>query len=269
MLQYSNLNRVMEAETISTNAASLKSQMSRVNLIKKMFLFCVMLCFSAGAWGQSFIITGKLKSGKPITISIDIAEKKLFVLMESGYDFSIKIERMRVIDIGEQGSGRKRVDLYLEDWKTGEDKGDMRYFMIAPEIVYWSDNDMIIGALEIPIENLKEFSISALVNAVNASKNGTTINPPTVSVGQQVQITNSGKTYTSINEGNCLTWPNDEIKLKAGSWEWGEYNFDPQIGMKGKVVHITKHCDNGKVIYILLINNKFYVPIQAAGVRLL
>ena len=44
--QFSSLDRVMEAETISKNEASPKSQMSRRNIIQKVFFLFTVLCNS-------------------------------------------------------------------------------------------------------------------------------------------------------------------------------------------------------------------------------
>ena len=91
---------------------------------------------------------------------------------------------------------------------------------------------------------------------------------PTASIGQQVEIIKENA-YSSINETDCLTWPNNEIKSKAGKEEWDKFGFIPKNGMKGQIISITRHCDSGRITYILLINNKFYVPISAADIKVL
>ena len=57
MKQLGNLNRVMEADTISKNGRSLKSHTSRKNILRMSVLLCVLFCVSAGAWGQTYKFT--------------------------------------------------------------------------------------------------------------------------------------------------------------------------------------------------------------------
>ena len=94
-------------------------------------------------------------------------------------------------------------------------------------------------------------------------------NVPTDANGRQAEIINAGRIRPTINQGNSLIWPNNDIKSKAGRNEWERFGFEPKTGMKGQVISTTKLCSIGRLIYILLIDNKFYVPIDADAVRLL
>ena len=94
-------------------------------------------------------------------------------------------------------------------------------------------------------------------------------NAPTDANGRQVEIIDAGKIYPTINETDCLIWPNNDIKSKAGRDEWDRFGFEPKTGMKGQIISTAEGCSNGVLIYILLINSEFYVPIGAVGVRLL
>jgi len=64
MEQFGNFNRVMEAGTISKNGASLKSQMSRRNIVQKTLLFFAALCVSIASTFAQDVIT--LKNGNDI-----------------------------------------------------------------------------------------------------------------------------------------------------------------------------------------------------------
>ncbi len=83
------------------------------------------------------------------------------------------------------------------------------------------------------------------------------------SIGDTVQIADTGGIYTGINRVDCLMWPSEDAKQRGGVDSWGSYY--PTGGETGYVIGISAHCDSGIEILILDING-YIVPIAAESV---
>jgi hypothetical protein len=71
-------------------------------------------------------------------------------------------------------------------------------------------------------------------------------------------------------QGNRIfTWKNDEIMNNAGIETWKKSNFYPENGMVGEIVDSFLNPIFDFKIYVLLIENKFYVPISENGIKLI
>ena len=81
---------------------------------------------------------------------------------------------------------------------------------------------------------------------------------------QKIEITHAGHIYSTLSE-DCLNWPSTQISNKARKSEWEKYGYYPSNGDKGVIIGEFEHC-SGHTIYIVKINNKYYVPIKTEGV---
>lgn len=85
-----------------------------------------------------------------------------------------------------------------------------------------------------------------------------------------------------IDKGECLSTlnvpPADKvidwsgylnIKPYAGNNEWAKYGFYPSNGLIGEIVGIISNPFWGFDMYILYINEKYYVPMSVNGIRFL
>ncbi len=81
---------------------------------------------------------------------------------------------------------------------------------------------------------------------------------------EMAEITNTGELYTTINQGECLPWPDPQLKSKAGQKSWNGYY--PRSGEKGPIVWSATHCNGKTRVYVLKIKGHF-VPIGERGVR--
>jgi len=81
---------------------------------------------------------------------------------------------------------------------------------------------------------------------------------------QKVKITNAGSIYSTLPE-SCLDWPSDDIYNKSRSSEWKKHDYYPENGDRGVIIGTFEHC-NGYDIYIIKVDDKYYVPIGKKGV---
>ena len=134
MLQFRNSSRVMEAETISKNDASSKSQMSRRNIMQKTFLFIAALCVSVSSTFAQDIIT--LKNGEDIQAlvqeigEVDIKYKKID--NPNGPNYTLKKSEILII---RYVNGSK--DIFSEEEKSVEKKD----FSISDSLSLKSNNN--------------------------------------------------------------------------------------------------------------------------------
>lgn len=82
---------------------------------------------------------------------------------------------------------------------------------------------------------------------------------------QAIKIVNAGKIYSTLSEG-CLDWPSNDIYERARNSEWKKYGYYPKAGDRGVIVGTFEHC-SGYDIYLIKVNDKYYVPIGIAGVE--
>ena len=78
---------------------------------------------------------------------------------------------------------------------------------------------------------------------------------------------------THSNMTNLVQWPDPVYKARANRGNWKQWN--PEVGMEGKVVHVWRpfHRDSkqrsylDKTIFLVLIEDRYYVPINESGVE--
>jgi hypothetical protein len=85
---------------------------------------------------------------------------------------------------------------------------------------------------------------------------------------RRVRIISTGPVYSTINATDCLSWPSEEIKGKAGEGEGGWGNFYPSIGDEGEVIWASRHCDQPVTVYLLDLGD-YFVPIGERGIEFL
>jgi len=82
-------------------------------------------------------------------------------------------------------------------------------------------------------------------------------------------ILDSGECVSTINGQKSYNWKNETIMNLAGKTEWFKYNFYPSNGLIGEVVDVFENPIWNFKIYVLFINDKFYVPMSENGIKLL
>ena len=84
---------------------------------------------------------------------------------------------------------------------------------------------------------------------------------------QYVVITNRKQVLSTINGDKKYRWPNENIMNLAGFSTWKKDNFYPLDGMVGNVIcKLYNNIDSSYAI-IILIDDKFYVPITELGIK--
>jgi len=83
--------------------------------------------------------------------------------------------------------------------------------------------------------------------------------------GDPVEIVDVGEIFTDANDGDCFTWPSDDVKQRGGQSSWGSYT--PAKGDAGVVVHVTQRCSDSVPVLILDVGG-YIVPIKASAVTL-
>lgn len=120
---------------------------------------------------------------------------------------------------------------------------------------------------DLTIQNL-EITILELKNELNKyEKNYTTNIAPLTR--PRAEIINSNEIFSTINQRDGEIWINDAVKCEAGISEWRKTGFEPKNGMIGEIIdsftHLNKYC----LIYVIFIDDKYYVPIAANGIKIL
>ncbi len=91
--------------------------------------------------------------------------------------------------------------------------------------------------------------------------------PPPAPAKKTATITDAGELYSTINTGDCVTWPNEHVKTHAGSDSWGDWY--PKNGMSGAVVGTSSHCSDSSVtVYIIDFGDSHYAALNNKGVAL-
>lgn len=82
-----------------------------------------------------------------------------------------------------------------------------------------------------------------------------------------------------IDKGECISqlykfpqipWPEQFLKSKACKEEWAKTNFYPSNGLVAEVPYIIEKNMNLKIdidIYILKINEEYFVPMTGKGIK--
>lgn len=103
---------------------------------------------------------------------------------------------------------------------------------------------------------------------INSCYEGTQKNQSNISedsIGLKGVITDVNYIYPTISNQDCLTWNSQSVKKEAQEYKWRLNNYYPKKGDEGIIVHLTEHCDTGKSIAILKVEEN-YVPIETSGI---
>lgn len=84
---------------------------------------------------------------------------------------------------------------------------------------------------------------------------------------QFAEIIDKGGCYSTLNAVPELQWPDHKLKQLANRDEWSKYNFYPSNGLVGEITYTLKY--GNQQIIILRINNRYYVPMSAGGIRII
>lgn len=77
-----------------------------------------------------------------------------------------------------------------------------------------------------------------------------------------VEIVDKGECLSSLNDNADFNWPEIRLKNLACRTEWNKHNFYPQNGLVAEI-----YCPLENWGYIILINDRFYVPMTKKGVK--
>lgn len=78
------------------------------------------------------------------------------------------------------------------------------------------------------------------------------------------EIIDRGECCSTLNDNPYFKWPEIRLKNLACRNEWNRHNFYPSNGLVGEI-----YCKLDNWGYILLINDKFYVPMTKRGLNII
>ena len=78
------------------------------------------------------------------------------------------------------------------------------------------------------------------------------------------EIIDKGECCSTMNDNPNFKWPESRLKNLACRNEWNKYNFYPSNGLVAEI-----YCKLDSWGYILLINDKFYVPMTKKGIKII
>jgi hypothetical protein len=84
------------------------------------------------------------------------------------------------------------------------------------------------------------------------------------------EIIDRGECISQIQNFSQIPWPDNKMKSLACKQEWLKHDFYPQNGLVAEIVHSVPRDLSIKVdvnLYILKINDKFYVPMTEKGIK--
>lgn len=84
------------------------------------------------------------------------------------------------------------------------------------------------------------------------------------------KITDKGECLATLYTFPQITWPESFLKDIANRNEWLKYNFYPSNGLVAEIPYIIKRDLSKQIdidIYILRINERFYVPMTIKGIK--
>lgn len=192
---------------------------------------------------------------KDVAIGIrSIVTRKIKEREEQFSDFFQEIDSLR------EEKEKLNAELEKSRKKQAELKERMKQTSEVELLKAISNKDAQIQRQEITIRELK---IALNENDIRASDVDASLKD------KKAKIINTGQIYSTIDGRNEFKWRNEEIMFKAGKSEWKKTGFYPNNGMTGEIVDSFKHTDNNKLIYVLKIEDEYYVPIGAHGVELL
>lgn len=76
------------------------------------------------------------------------------------------------------------------------------------------------------------------------------------------EIIDKGECLSTLHLNASISWPDQNLKRLANREEWSKYDFYPSNGLVGEIIHMIN-----STIYILKINNKYFVPMSKDGIR--
>lgn len=84
------------------------------------------------------------------------------------------------------------------------------------------------------------------------------------------EIIDKGECISQLYKFSQIPWPEQSLKNLACKEEWGKTNFYPSNGLVAEIPYIIEKNMNLMIdidIYILKINNKYYVPMTLKGIK--
>ena len=85
-----------------------------------------------------------------------------------------------------------------------------------------------------------------------------------------VEITDRGECLATLYTFPQIPWPEPFLKQVACREEWSKSNFYPHNGLVAEIPYVIKKNMSLKIdidIYILKINEKYYVPMTIKGIK--
>jgi hypothetical protein len=86
------------------------------------------------------------------------------------------------------------------------------------------------------------------------------------------KITDKGECLSTLYTFPQIQWPKPFLKSVACKDEWAKEDFYPSNGLVGEIAYIIKKDMSQRIdidIYILKINDKFYVPMSRKGLKII
>ncbi|MEZ4366011.1 MAG: hypothetical protein R2939_06955 [Kofleriaceae bacterium] len=84
--------------------------------------------------------------------------------------------------------------------------------------------------------------------------------------GQERIIIDTASIYPALGRTACGTWPSPELATRADAATWRRDGFRPVAGDRGRVVGLVQHCQHGRAIYLLEVDDQI-VAIDVDGTR--
>lgn len=84
------------------------------------------------------------------------------------------------------------------------------------------------------------------------------------------EIIDRGECLSTLNTFHQIPWPKPFLKKIACREEWAKSDFYPRNGLVAEIPYIIKKDMSLKIdvdIYILRINEEFYVPMTLKGIK--
>lgn len=80
------------------------------------------------------------------------------------------------------------------------------------------------------------------------------------------KIINKGECFSTLDYVNGINWKEPSMQNIACKSEWEKHNFYPSNGLVGEIVDSFYSEFMGVQVYVLKINDKFFVPMSEKGI---
>lgn len=87
---------------------------------------------------------------------------------------------------------------------------------------------------------------------------------------EYAEITDRGECLATLYTFPQIPWPESFLKEVACREEWAKYNFYPQNGLVAEIPFVIEKNMNLRIdidIYILKINDTYYIPMTGKGIK--